>query len=90
MKFYIAEESLQRLGPITLTATVYGGTHRGHTLLPAVYDAPGLAAYIRELPPGAGELPGELEIRFSLDKALPPDDSDPRERGIIVASIDCE
>ena len=30
------------------------------------------------------------EITFTLDKALPPDKTDPRERGIIVASIDCE
>jgi hypothetical protein len=29
-------------------------------------------------------------ITFTLDKALPPDASDPRERGVIVASIDCE
>jgi hypothetical protein len=29
-------------------------------------------------------------ITFTLDKALPPDATDPRERGIIVVSIDCE
>jgi hypothetical protein len=30
---------------------------------------------------------GEVELRFSLDKALPPEESDDRERGIIVVSI---
>jgi hypothetical protein len=78
MKLYIPEESLRRLGALTLTAVI-----EGRPLLPAVYDAPGLATYVRELPP----VSGELEVRFTLDKALPPEDRDSRERGIIVASI---
>jgi hypothetical protein len=27
---------------------------------------------------------------FRLDKALPPDDRDPRERGVVMVAIDCE
>jgi tRNA (mo5U34)-methyltransferase len=79
MKLYIAEESVQRLGPLTLSATV-----EGRPLLPAVYDAPGLATYVRELSPASGE----VEVHFTLDKALPPEERDSRERGVIVAAIE--
>ena len=78
MKLYISEESMHRLGPLTLTGTI-----DGRPLLPAVYDAPGAATYVREL----SISPGDLEVHFSLDKALPPEDSDSRERGLIVSSI---
>jgi SAM-dependent methyltransferase len=78
MKVYIPEESLHRLGALTLHAAI-----DGRPLLPAVYDAPGLATYVRDLPPVAGK----LEVCFTLDKALPPEDRDSRERGIIVAAI---
>ena len=33
---------------------------------------------------------GSIELRFELDGALPPEVSDSRERGIIVASIEVE
>jgi hypothetical protein len=42
-----------------------------------------MESYVRELEAEGGE----LELRFSLDKALAPEESDSRERGIIVASI---
>ena len=45
----------------------------------------GLTTYVREL-----SVSGELEVRFGLDKALPPEAEDSRERGIIVASIAVE
>ncbi len=80
MKLYVPEESLRRLGPLTLTASV-----NGHPLQAAVYESPGLMSYVREL-----SVSGELEVRFGLDKALPPEAEDSRERGIIVASIAVE
>jgi SAM-dependent methyltransferase len=80
MKLYIPDESLRRLGALTLIASV-----NGRALEPAVYETAGLTTYVREL-----AVAGELEIRFSLDKALPADESDTRERGIIVASIAVE
>ena len=78
MKLYVAEESVRRLGAIALHATV-----NGVALPPAVYDTVGMESYVRELEAESGE----LELRFRLDKALAPEESDSRERGIIVASI---
>lgn len=78
MKLYVAEESVRRLSAITLHATV-----NGVALQPAVYDTAGMESYVRELESESGE----LELHFSLDKALAPEGSDSRERGIIVASI---
>ena len=80
MKLYIPEDSVRRLGEMTLAASVNGAA-----LEEAVLATAGLFTYVREL--GAA---GELEIRFRLDKALPPDEDDERERGIIVASIAVE
>jgi SAM-dependent methyltransferase len=82
MTLFIAEEAIRRLGVITLTAAV-----NGRELLPAVYDTAGPATYTRTLD---GEGGGELEVRFHLDKVLPPDDVDTRERGVIVAKIGVE
>jgi tRNA (mo5U34)-methyltransferase len=80
MKLYVPEESLRRLGAVTLSAEV-----NGRPLEPAVYDRAGLASYVRELRPS-----GELEVRFRLDKALAPEEEDERERGIVVAAIGVE
>jgi SAM-dependent methyltransferase len=77
MKLYLPEESLRRLGPVTLEATV-----NGHALEPAVFERAGLTTWVRELPAS-----GELDVKFRLDKALPPEAEDERERGMIVAVI---
>jgi tRNA (mo5U34)-methyltransferase len=78
MKLYVAEESVRRLGAITLCATANGAS-----LSPAVYDTPGMETYVRDLQSESGT----LDLHFRLDKSLPPEASDDRERGIIVASI---
>jgi len=80
MSLYVAEESIRRLGRLTLNASA-GGT----PLEPAVYESPGLAAYVRTLPVSVG---GEIELRFELDRALEPEPADSRQRGIIVESIE--
>lgn len=82
MKMFIPAESLERLGPLTLTASA-----GGRDLEPAVYATPGLNALVRHLdaPDGA-----DLLLRFRLSGALPPDRDDDRERGIIVGSIAVE
>jgi tRNA (mo5U34)-methyltransferase len=79
MKVYVPEESLQRLGPLTLSTTA-GGSE----LEPAVYETPGLHTLVRHLDgvPDAG-----LLLQFRLSGALPPDRDDDRERGIVVTSI---
>ena len=79
MKVYLSPESLRRLGPITLQATANGAP-----LLPAVFDAAGLATYVRELDAASGA----VDLRFHADKALAPDEDDTRERALIVASIE--
>lgn len=79
MRLYVAEESIRRLGRITLAATV-----DGRALEPAVYETPGPAMYVRELK-GAGE---EVLVEFMLDGAMEPEEADRRQRGIIVAAIE--
>lgn len=82
MNLFVPEESLKRLGPLTLSTNA-----RGRELEPAVYETPGLHTLVRHLDatPGA-----ELLLRFRLSGALPPDQDDDRERGIIVGSIAVE
>ena len=80
MRFYIAEESVRRLGKLTLSATA-----NGQSLAPAVYDVPGLATYVRQL-----NAADDITVEFSLDAALEPDEVDSRQRGIIVASIEAQ
>ncbi|MEO8595328.1 MAG: methyltransferase domain-containing protein [Candidatus Solibacter sp.] len=81
VKLYVADDSIARLGALTLQAEA-----GGERLLPAVFDAPGAHVYVREL----ASSPGALDLRFTLDRALPPESADSRERGIIVASISVE
>jgi hypothetical protein len=81
MKLYVSDESVARLGALTLHARA-----GGEALLPAVFDAAGAHSYVREIAAPAGG----LDLRFSLDKALLPEEADSRERGIIVASIRVE
>jgi hypothetical protein len=78
MKLYVADESVTRLGAITLHATA-----NGVSLPSAVYDTPGMETYVRTLQSETGT----LDLHFRLDKSLPPEAADDRERGIIVASI---
>ena len=82
MRLYIAEESVRRLGRLTLSATA-----NGTVLEPAVYETAGLATFVRRL---EGVTDSEIELRFSLDLALPAEEADSRERGIIVVSIRVE
>jgi len=78
MKLWVAEESVSRLGALTLE-----GTANGVALAPAVYEAAGLGSYVREIDADGGV----VDLRFRVDKTLVPDTTDDRERGIIVASI---
>jgi len=82
MNLFVPEESLARLGPLTLSTNA-GGSE----LEPAVYETPGLHTLVRHLdsPKSA-----ELLLQFRLSGALPPDQDDDRERGIIVGYITLE
>lgn len=79
MRFYIAEESIRRLGRLTLAAMV-----NEQSLEPAVYDTPGPATYVRELAAATGD----VTVEFTLDGALEPEEADSRQRGVIVAAIE--
>ena len=80
MQLFVPAESLQRLGPLTLSATA-----GGRDLEPAVYETPGIHTLVRRLDTAAS---GGLTLRFHLSAALPPDADDDRERGVIVGSIE--
>lgn len=78
LRVYVPENVIRRFGSVTLSGSVEGAT------LPAeTWSAEGEYSYIRRLPETAG---GRLE--FELDQSLPPDDSDRRERGIIVNGLE--
>ncbi|HEX5432389.1 MAG TPA: glycosyltransferase family 39 protein [Bryobacteraceae bacterium] len=78
MRLYISDVSIQKLGPLTLSASI-----GGHELAPAIYDRSGLYTYRRDLmPEWIGQ--GPIHIYCTLDKALPPSPSDSRELGIVV------
>jgi SAM-dependent methyltransferase len=64
--------------PLTLTAHTGGILLATHTL-----THPGDFACVQTLPPGA-----EVLVEFDVDRALPPDATDARERAIIVRTID--
>ena len=83
LRFFLPELIIQKLGPVTLSASV-----DGRALTTERYEQPGEYAYARGL---AEVTPGRrVLIEFQLDRALPPDDDDPRERGIIVSSLTIE
>ena len=81
LKFVLPEAVLERLGSVTLTATL-----EGQPLPPETYRQAGECVYRREIP-AAGLPPGTVVAEFELDKALPPDETDQRERGLIAVSL---
>jgi len=83
LRFFLPELIVEKLGPITLWASV-----DGRPLAAERYDRAGEWVYARglaEVEPGRRVL-----IEFQLNRALPPDPDDPRERGIIVSSLTVE
>jgi SAM-dependent methyltransferase len=77
--FFLPEDHLQRLGPVTLAARL-----NGRELPPQVFRDAGECRYRQPLPPGALEH-GVAEIEFTLDKAAPPSTEDRRELGLAVS-----
>jgi hypothetical protein len=74
---YIPDSSIQKLGPITLTAR-----QGSHVLQPETYEKSGRYSYVRNLEAG-----GPNRIDFGLDKSIPPSRSDGRELGIVVVRV---
>jgi len=81
LKFSLPEAVLSRLGPVTLAATI-----NGVPLPKETYTQSGDQTYTRAV---AGEaLTGAIaRLDFELDKALPPNDVDKRELGLVVSTV---
>ena len=72
---------IAKLGAITLTAAINGAT------LPAqTFTKPGPHLYAQNVPPAAVNAE-VVRIDFLLDKALPPNNIDNRELGVVVSSV---
>lgn len=82
MRLYLHNECIRKFGPLTLSASL-----NGRDLPPAVYDTAGMQTLVRRLVADPGR---ELLLRFRLNTALPPDELDYRERGVVVASIEVD
>jgi len=73
LNLYIPDDAVVR--PLGLTIRAGGAL-----LPPALFERAGLQTLVRHVP-------GDQLIEFELERAFPPDEKDPRERGIIVGSI---
>ena len=79
-RFTIVPQSIDRLGPLTLSAAA-----NGTSLGAAVYDQPGDFIYAETAP--ADDLENStVRIDFTLDKALPPNGGEQRTLGVIAVS----
>jgi tRNA (mo5U34)-methyltransferase len=77
MRIYVPPVFVEQWGAVTLRAVV-----NGTSIPPKTYTAAGEFEYIGVFPPS-----GTVSAQFEVERALPPDDSDPRERGLIVAEL---
>jgi hypothetical protein len=84
LRFTLPEPTLNLLKKITLSASV-GGVN----LPPATYSKVGEHIYTAEVP--ASLLAGDTILAsFELDQAIPPNDVDHRELGVIVSTVSIE
>ena len=79
---FLSEHLMSQVGPLRLSLSV-----NGRALTPEVYRAVGSHKLVRPLD---GPVANEFLLTFCLSGALPPNNQDPRERGIIVNSIRVE
>ena len=84
-KILFPDASIQKLGPVTLSAKI-----GSFTTTPARYDKPGLYEYRADLPASALTTSGMATVDFTLDKALAPGVVDLRELGSIVRIVGFE
>jgi hypothetical protein len=78
LRFYIPPNTLDTLGPITLSAEV-----NGVSLSPRTYASAEEQVYSADVP--AAALTGTRAlVEFALDKAVPPSAEDNRELGVVV------
>lgn len=82
ISLFIPDITVSSLGPVTVSASVNG------TDLPAiVLGHPG----VHEMPiPPHLFIQGSARVDFALDRALPPDEIDQRERGLVLPSLNAD
>lgn len=79
LKFAVPAAVSDRLGAVTLSATV-----NGKALAPETYKTSGNQVYTRDL----GVVgPGPVSVEFVSDKFLPPGNGDARELALIVTRV---
>lgn len=84
LRFGIPDTSMQRLRNIQISATV-----GGIALAPEQYKTAGEFFYIRNVP--ASAFHGDTAtVDFALDKALPPNETERRELGVVVTTVGFE
>ncbi|MGH9720905.1 MAG: hypothetical protein ACRD8O_11885 [Bryobacteraceae bacterium] len=84
LKFSIPEPVIARFKTVSLSAGITGGK-----LSPETYTQGGEFVYQRDVDPKY--LTGDaVTVDFTLDKFLPPSESDQRELGVVVSSIGLE
>lgn len=81
LKFSLPASVFDKLGAVTLSATV-----AGKALPPETLSSAGAYTYTRDLAAGTFG-PGPVTIEFSTDKALPPAGADVRELALIVTHV---
>ncbi len=84
LKFTVPEVVTQKVGAVTLSASV-----NGQKLTPETYPKSGEYTYSRDIP--ASALQGEsATVEFTLDKYMPGTAQDVRDLGVIVTMIGFE
>jgi hypothetical protein len=78
---FTLHESVSKLGPVTVNASVNGTPVGAET-----YSAPGDYTYLHDVP-GTALGSDVVTVEFTTDKFLPPTDLDKRELALIVKSI---
>jgi hypothetical protein len=81
LQAYLPPEVFSQLGPMTLRTR-----WNGEELEPAVLETPGEHTIVRRVAKQCENPTAE----FELDKALPPSQAEPRELGLVVASLEVE
>ncbi len=82
LRVYVSDDLLARLGPRHLDMTI-----DGVPAAPAILDQPGYHDIVRRFRSHGHR---SVLVSCDLDNAIPPDQHDDRERGLVVVSLDCE
>ncbi|MEI9971291.1 MAG: hypothetical protein WDO73_04130 [Ignavibacteriota bacterium] len=82
MDLFVPEELIGRERALRMSTSL-----NGQPLAPEVYESPGPKTLVRRIKKSQGR---DFSLRVCLSGALSPDESDPRERGIVVNAIKLE